>query len=366
MSKFSIIQAIYGYDNSDPYANSFSYGNDTKPLFVDITTDVNSVFQTKGMIKINSFEKGFGSDLYTITYAESVKFNRKIQDPNPNPFSKLLLTVLNDDTREIEGKYFFSRENGWQKKDKNNRLIDSNSDNNNVVVIFSQLEGEDASISSDLPSLTQKIGDKLGSLVDKAKRTASDLANKAKQTIGGASTTSGGGASGTTPEVPSDSIVYNEHNSKRVRQLQRCLIRTAPNGNYIKEKQSSAGYTPVVGVRKRGSGNYADDGWFGPATLAAIEKYKEDLNRLNTGNTDAQILDTKAIPVALLASAACKDKMDINPTDKEKQEGLAASQSTPSTVAESKVYTQFSFLSNKNAKLHSVLMEQLKKDLKRG
>ena len=36
------------------------------------------------------------------------------------------------------------------------------------------------------------------------------------------------------------------------------------------------------------------------------------------------------------------------------------------TIPESKVYKDYGFLSTKNNKLHSILMEQLKKDLKRG
>jgi hypothetical protein len=360
MAKFEITKAYY--EVSEPKEGSFtnivSYGNDGKQLFVDITLDLNSLLQASKNLIINPFERGFGGNISTIINEAYQKLSNNIQYSRFN--SKIYLEIVNKDLNQIEGKYFFCRDDGWQKRDKEDKLIatsDSNQQSN--IIIFNETDDNSASISSDTQSVAQKIKDRISSIVDKTKKAPSDLEKKVAGT---------GGVSGTTSEQPPsiDSIVYNEHNSDRVRQLQRCLIRTAPEGNYAKEKQSAENYVPVVGVRKKGTGNYADDGWFGPATLAAVDKYKDVLNKLNAGNEQAQISNTKAVPAAILSSEACKDKMGTEPTDKEAKETSAATQATSSVVSESKVYKEFSFLSTKNERLHTTLMEQLKKDLKRG
>jgi hypothetical protein len=392
----------------------------------DVTAKISKYFDESGGMDIypqSSDSKGelvnFDSTTRQILAQELEKLSDYIETNKIECRLKIYVEVHDEEKKELIEKDYIVAKLGWRKKDKDGQVFENSSGPEDEI-----------SIGRSLASSALERAKELGK---KGKDKAEELYGKAKDAVAGAGIGGIGLPSGTTPEKPSsDTIVYNEHNSERVKQLQRCLIRTAPEGNYKKEKESAAGYTPIVGTHKNPkAGNYADDGWFGPATLAAITKYKDILNNLNANNQEAQISDPRKVPSAIIISPACKGKIGTEPTEKEKAQpseeeqknalekqrqvttqnitkeigsktapisedefkkltpdqlkntrvfykkgnflvvniynntGTLAASNTE-TLEESKLYKEFSFLSSKNQKLHSTLMEQLKKDLKRG
>jgi phosphoserine aminotransferase len=124
-------------------------------------------------------------------------------------------------------------------------------------------------------------------------------------------------------------------------------------------------YTPIVGVKISGKKNYADDGRFGKWTLDAATSLFKQINVINKTDIEKdptlEIKDPNKIPLKVLYSAACQDETgaSVTPDETKGAEAMKA-------LEESKIYKDFSFLSSKNQKLHATLMEQLRKDLKRG
>jgi hypothetical protein len=391
----------------------------------DITAKISKYFDDSGGMDIypqSSDSKGelvnFDSTTRQIVAQELEKLSDYVEKKQIECRLKIYVEVYDEEKKELVEKDYIVAKLGWRKKDKDGQVFEKSSGPEDEI-----------SIGRSLASSALERAKELGK---KGKDKAEELYGKAKDAVAGAEVGGVGFPPGTTPEKTSgDTIIYNEHNSERVKQLQRCLIRTAPEGNYKKEKENSAGYTPIVGTHKNPkAGNYADDGWFGPATLAAITKYKDTLNSLNANNQEAQISDPRRVPAAIVNSPACKEKIGTNFTPKEmkseeaeqnaaiaqqrkdveskitreigtKAEPISEEQfkkmsaeqlknskvfykkenllvinmydeagklisSNTESLEESKLYKEFSFLSKKNEKLHSTLMEQLKKDLRRG
>lgn len=335
--------------------------NDNFVTYLDITNKISKYFQDSGGLEIsphstdnNKEDQNFDLRIRNILNQELDVLDKYVKENNFAGLVKLYIEVYDNEKKELIEKDYIIGNWGWRKKDANNNVFEG-SDNSEDTISIGR-------------SLAWSAWERTKELGKAASAKAGELLGKAEKTI-----------SGTAPEAASsDVIIYNEHNSERVRQLQRCLIRTAPNGNLKKERESASGYTPVVGIRKKGSGNYADDGWFGPETLKAVATYKGTLNSLNKFDTQIpQITNEREIPVSILTSPACSGKTGEELTKKEQEDLKAPAPSPPPAVGpgqpaagipvkESKVYKEFSFLSAKNSRLHSVLMEQLKKDLKRG
>lgn len=175
-----------------------------------------------------------------------------------------------------------------------------------------------------------------------------------------------------------DYMVYDGGAKKeeQIAQFQRCLVRLG-KGNLEAERKNLQDpiYTPIIGVKVPGKLNYADDGRFGKWTLNASTNLFGTINTMNADeikkDPSLEIKDPARVPLRIVATTACKGKTDANPSPQEKQEAasiVAATEAAKKTKLkkESKVYTEFPFLSTKNSRLHSTLMEQLKKDLKRG
>ena len=194
-----------------------------------------------------------------------------------------------------------------------------------------------------------------------------------------------------------DFIVYDRGASKdpETAELQRCLIRFS-GGNleaerknlpssYYELNKNARGYAEFTAVAKTGpiigtkGGTlekpvyYADDGRFGDKTLVAVNALYQKINEFNKkNNSTVQITDPQKIPTKILQSPACIDQSSpiVQPGEiayvQQQLEKMKSASTGVKKIEESKLYTDFSFLSTKNAKLHSVLMEQLKKDLKRG
>jgi len=154
-------------------------------------------------------------------------------------------------------------------------------------------------------------------------------------------------------------------------QLQRCLIRLG-KGNLESERRNyqSPFYNPIIGIKVSGRKNYADDGRFGKWTLDASKKLFQQINNLNAADIQkdsaVEIKTPDRIPEKVLYSTACKDKTELTATSDEVKAADDVKSKMTTPIKESKIYSEFSFLSSKNQKLHSTLMEQLKKDLKRG
>jgi hypothetical protein len=197
------------------------------------------------------------------------------------------------------------------------------------------------------------------------------LGDKAPPIGGG--TTSGAGGSGFLGGVFSSysGVDYLEYDGGAARdeqtaQLQRCLIRLG-KGNLAAERMNlqPPKYTPIVGVKISGKKNYADDGRFGKWTLDAATSLFKQINVINKTDIEKdptlEIKDPNKIPLKVLYSAACQDETgaSVTPDETKGAEAMKA-------LEESKIYKDFSFLSSKNQKLHATLMEQLRKDLKRG
>lgn len=167
-----------------------------------------------------------------------------------------------------------------------------------------------------------------------------------------------------------------EVDNKSTAPYQRCLIRLG-KGNLAMERANLQlpAYNPVIGIKIPGKKNYADDGRFGKWTLDASRNLFQVINDLNKDkikdNPKFEIKDPARVPVEILISPACAGNTQMNPTAAEQQafeatKKVPAKKPEPKNLPESKVYKDYGFLSTKNEKLHSVLMEQLKKDLKRG
>ena len=149
--------------------------------------------------------------------------------------------------------------------------------------------------------------------------------------------------------------------------LQRCLIRIA-GGNLEAERRNYQQpiYTPIIGEKPGTKRNYADDGRYGSWTVDAVAN---NMTAINTANKDAIKADPKIeikkafeVNMKVLSSPACSGKTNKRPTPEEVQ---AANKLKPQQK-ESKVYKEYSFLSEKNNRLNSVLMEKLIKDIKRA
>ena len=165
-----------------------------------------------------------------------------------------------------------------------------------------------------------------------------------------------------------DYIVYDGGSTRdeQTAQFQRCLIRLG-GGNLEAERGNiqEPVYKSIIGVKVPGKKNYADDGRFGKWTLNASTSLFAKINKLNADqikkDPSLEIKNPEKVPLAVITSTACIGKTDANSSPKEKEEA-----SKMKTISESKVHKEFYFLSTKNEKLHTTLMEQLKKDLKRG
>jgi hypothetical protein len=270
---------------------------------------------------------------------------------------------------------------------------------------------ENPKLSAAVAAFATKLGyEAVGSLFGNRKfDITSSLGDASKWAVGGAAATAllgymsnfmggtpsaggtgGGGIGGMLSSIlPEDKIVYDGGASRdsETKDFQRCLIRFGggnleaertnlpssyyalnPNARGYRAFVSTSKSGPIVGI-KGGTPEkpiyYGDDGRFGDKTLNAVKILQAAINDFNKDKkSNVQITDPRSVPLAILQSPACVDLL-AEPVDSEKQY-VKQQRDKMAPVKESKVYKEFSFLSSKNQKLHSTLMEQLKKDLKRG
>ena len=391
MPNYRVSNAFYGYAQSEVtgYDSNVDSG-------VPVTDDIQKLLENNSSIKLNSNEPGFGVDT-----APVLKNKINLTDPNTQVY-KLIIQLQDQDGNTTD--FYLIRGRGWAVKDSISTLKQS-SKPDEILILSKTHSYRAASTADDAEEIAKAIVATFGGGVA-AQTGAGKLARSGAEAVQKAGDV-GQDIFGKVKGFAMDTINYDggrEYNPQHVAPLQRCLIRLDPSkGNLAMERANlqpttNPPYTPIVGIKITGKKNYADDGRFGIRTLDAVRRLMDVINTKNQNDPNFQeikITDPENVPVKVLYSTACKinTQIDILPDEQEKfDSAMAAAKTTkvssggvlkgkgpplgkdydaslvdqPEQQQESKVYKDYGFLSTKNNKLHSILMEQLKKDLKRG
>lgn len=366
MPNYSIYKALLGPVDKDKAGWDENFSNS-----VDVTSDIQKILDNKLAIQLNAGKPLFGDDTRPV-------LETKAPPVGPQQYNKLFIKLLEKESNSFTNFYLI-RGAGWVIRDDSGSVKDQSKKADEFLIISKNSSYKNASTGDEAAEIVSTIATIFGA--DPAKAAAAGaLAKKAAGALGKVED-AGKDILGKLKGYTEATIEFDDGKEvgENTKAFQRCLIRFA-GGNLVAERNhlrepnylldtKARGFVafhsktgPVVGkMRSNPKKNYADDGRFGPETLDAVTRLLPAMSPILQGS-GITINDPKVIPTSILSSKVCEGLTGASPIGSEQQDY----EKMKPPVSESKIYKEFSFLSAKNSKLHSVLMEQLKKDLKRG
>lgn len=379
-------------------------------------------------LKIQATNSNFSSDISFVTepkikeLVNTVKTDQECRKQFGDTFYvKMYISLISDD-RKTQQCFVVVRNSGWGQVDcKSVALVQSPALKEAILYLHKKTGGftKDTldqaldyikqSTGVDLKKATEtaeQAAKTVGGAVEKAAEKATELADKASTAVGKAVDVIGPyvaqaaklaqGAVERFAVLSGHHIIYPESYGMRItgktreeykdvrdptdktENFTKCVIRFAgglPQIEYLNKKYPLNPAAPGYEVWKTARGEQGPiigrkpDEVYDENIEGVVVVLKDAINDYNTKKLDLKsdlekemFLITRQLTVMdfFLDSPACLDPKALTPIVKIRRK--------PKTQQEVKnhIVKDFEFLSNKNKKIHSTLMEQLKKDLKRG
>lgn len=339
----------------------------TKEYYEDVTKNFQDSFSDRNPITIDYRMQDFGNTIQRLILVTKTQLFDQIErekDFHQKIAKNLILKLqINFKFKNTEYKFFAIRGKGWRLYTSNGTLAAVSNDDVFILTTKgykaeqSMNVGktiEDLLVAGGVPKETAKaIGERAGGIKARAEEAVKGVMGSAKA----AQMDAGGvvydpgypGKKGLTPRIQACLVRFAGGNDSGERSLKPYNLNTnAPGFSVWSTKFGDKG--PVL--RKKFD-EYYDDKMLRVVLVLrdAINEYNIDKLKLDDPNTTTlermlnQIKDSRGryiIYEAILDSPACKDTLLI-------QEG------------KNPMVKDFEFLSNKNKKIHSMLMEQVKK-----